>query len=169
MKIFYLIVLIKLLVFSNSAVFAQTKVDTARLSFIRTQYAHINDNLKLYKKKTIEDTAKTTEGNEVVRFYKGPEIKKIKAMYYGETGKALDEYYFYNGKLIFYFKAEYHYNMPINVNGSKITSVKETRYYFNDDQLVKVLPNPTKSLSTTALAKLSAETRREAGRLMKLN
>ncbi|MFI5162058.1 MAG: hypothetical protein ACHQHN_12325 [Sphingobacteriales bacterium] len=83
------------LLFCFSTAFTQKLVDTAKINFIKNQFAAINKNLKSYKKVEKTDTTETTEGNEVLLYYKGTEIKKIAATYYGETGKALQEYYFF--------------------------------------------------------------------------
>src|ERR1700754_2437260 len=84
--------------------FASAQSDTAKINFIKAQYADINSHLKSYRKVAKEDTAETTEGNEVLLYFNGSEIRKIQATYYGETGKAVDEYYFNEKKLIFYYR-----------------------------------------------------------------
>ncbi|MGZ4000384.1 MAG: hypothetical protein ACXVIY_07140, partial [Mucilaginibacter sp.] len=48
--------------------FAQT-TDTAKVNFIKSQFAEINKNLKSCKRIEKTDTAETTEGNEVLLYY----------------------------------------------------------------------------------------------------
>jgi len=138
--------LLLLLILSAVSVHAQNAVDTAKISFIKTQFAEINKNLESYKKIEKTDTAETTEGNEVLLYYKGTEIKKIAATYYGETGKALQEYYFFNKKLIFCYCADYHYNKPFDIKGGgKIASTTEERFYLDNDKVLMVKKRPSKS------------------------
>jgi hypothetical protein len=149
-------------------VFAQS--DTAKINFIKAQYANINASLKFDKKVEKEDTSETTEGNEITLYLKGDTIKKISAIYYGETGKTLQEYYFFSKKLIFYYFEEDRYDMPVNAKngGVKVASKKEKRYYFNDRKIFLIKSNPKETVSPTEITKLSAETEKEASRLMRL-
>lgn len=149
-------------------VFAQN--DTAKINFIKAQYADINATLKSDKKEVKEDTIESTDGNEVALYFKADTIKKISVVYYGETGKALEEYYFFNKKLIFYYSVEYRYDVPIYVNNGnvKIASKKEKRYYLNDDKIFLVKYSPRETISPAGFTKLSIETRKEADRLLHL-
>ena len=154
-------------VFYSVVVLAQA--DSAKVNFIKAQFTAINANLKSYKKVVKEDTAQTTEGNEVRLYFKGDTIKKIVAEYYGETGKSLEEYYFFNKKLIFYYFREDHYKVPIYVNSSvKIASTKETRYYLSNGKIFLVKLTPKATVSSFEYNKLSVETQKEAGRLLHL-
>jgi hypothetical protein len=144
MKIHRLFILTLLMISLSVFSYGQNTVDTAKINFIKTQYADINKNLKSYKRIEKTDTAETTEGNEVLLYYKGNEIKKIAAIYYGETGKALQEYYFYDKKLIFCYFADYRYDIPIYVNNGKvkIVSPEEKRCYLDDGKLFLVKQKP---------------------------
>jgi hypothetical protein len=154
------------LTFGFSNVFSQKPPDTTKINFIKTQYAEINKNLKSYKKIEKTDTAETTEGNEVLLYYKGNEIKKIATTYYGETGKALYEYYFFNKKLIFCYFVDYHYNKPFYITGGgKITSTTEERFYLDNDKVLMVKKRPSKS---PYFEEFPIYLRKEAQRLMDL-
>jgi len=143
--------------------------DSMKINFVKAQYAEINNNLAAYKHVVKEDTAKTTEGNEVTEYFKGDEIRKIKVWYYGETGKAIFEYYFFNKKLIFFYTADYGYDKPIYVNRNvKVTSVKEKRYYFNGGKIFTVKYNPPKTGLENELNELSISTKKETIRILGL-
>jgi hypothetical protein len=132
-----------LLEFSGFAI-AQKVSNAARVNFIKSQYAEINRNLKSYRREIKTDPVETTEGNEVSLYFSGKEIKKIEAIYYGESGKLIEEYYFFNRELIFFYSADSHYIVPINVNASgKVASVKEERYYFKNGRIFKLKPIAT--------------------------
>jgi hypothetical protein len=161
----YLIILPFLL--CSAVILAQ--VDSSKVNFIKGQFIEINNNLKFYKKVVKEDTAQTTEGNEVRCYFKGDTIKKIVAEYYGETGKSLEEYYFFNKKLIFYYFRDDHYKVPINVNSSgKIASTNEKRYYLNNGEIILILLKPKATVLASEYGKLSVEIQKEARRLLHL-
>jgi hypothetical protein len=170
MQTFHRIVFTSVLFLSSFFSFAQNSSDIAKINFIKARFAEINNDLKSFKKVIVQDTAETTEGNEVIKYFNGNEIKKINATYYGETGKAIEEYYFFNKKIIFYYGVEYRYDVPIYVNNGhvKVVSIKETRYYFKDDNIFKVKLNPKHTISPTTYIRLSIETQKEGRRLMKL-
>src|ERR1700733_16186912 len=100
MKPYHKFIFTLLLILPSALCKVQNSADTAQVNFIKTQYTEINKNLKFYRKVVKTDTAETTEGNEIRLYFNGDEIKKIEALYYGETGKVLNEYYFFNKKLM---------------------------------------------------------------------
>ncbi|HZY36887.1 MAG TPA: hypothetical protein VFE53_09580 [Mucilaginibacter sp.] len=122
------------------------------------------------KEELKEDTLESTEGNEIALFFKGDTIKKISAIYYGETGKSLQEFYFFNKKLIFYYFEEDRYDMPVYAKKGnvKTTSKKEKRYYLSDHKIFLVKSNPKETVSPMEFRKLSIETEKEANRLLRL-
>ena len=170
MKTLQIGIIISLWLLSSRFAFGQNINDTAKMNFIKAQYAEINGALKFYKKTTKEDTAESTEGNEISLFFKGDTIKKIRAIYYGETGKALTEYYFYNKRLIFYYFEEDRYDVPIYANTGKvkIASKKEKRYYLKDDKIFGVKLNPKETVSSKEFKELTINIQKEAFRLLHL-
>src|SRR5258707_15755781 len=74
---------------------------------IRKQYAASNKRVARYRKVTKELSGFSLEGGELVAYFDGPAIVKLVANYYGESGRALEEYYFRNEQLIFVFRGEY--------------------------------------------------------------
>jgi hypothetical protein len=169
MKPYHKFIFTLLLILPSALCEAQNIADTAQVNFIKTQYTEINNNLKSYRKVVKTDTVETTEGNEIRLYFSGDEIKKIEALYYGETGKALTEYYFFNKKLMFCYLAEYKYDVSINASNGKvkIISTKEKRYYFKNGIIFLVKLKP--SISTKAdMNNLTISTRKESQRLMNL-
>jgi len=156
------LLMISLSVFS----YGQATVDTAKISFIKSQFAEINKNLKSYKKVEKTDTIESTEGNEVLLYYKGNEIKKVAVTYYGETGKAIQEYYFFDKKLIFCYCVDYHYNRPFTVKGGgKIASTTEERFYLDNGKILLVKKRP---LTSEYFSEFPYDPKQEARRLIKL-
>jgi hypothetical protein len=166
MKKYRQFLLFLLMIWSSGFCYGQNTADTAKINFIKTQFGEINQNLKSYKKIEKTDTAETTEGNEVLLYYRGNEIRKIIVTYYRETGKAIEEFYFYNNKVIFCYLVNYHYNMPIyETNGGKIASSKEERIYLDNGKIFLVRKRPVDS---DDFSEFSADPQKEANRLMNL-
>jgi hypothetical protein len=141
-----------------------------KVKSIRLMVAKIDNDLPKYRKVTISNVdGESTEGNEHIKYFENENVKKIIAIYYGETGKALEEYYFDNTSLIFFYRRENRYEVPINVNSSvKIASTEEKRYYFYNGKLFLAKLGTKQIVSATELSKLSAETNAEAKRQLNL-
>ena len=114
---------------------------------IRQQYAAINRNAARYKKVKKELLNFSAEGGELVAYLSGPSIVKISATFYGEMGRATDEFYYANDKLIFIFRRHSHYRTPLT---GKVVRITENRYYFKDDKLLRWIGEDGKEVSTTA-------------------
>ena len=114
---------------------------------IRQQYASINRNAAKYKKVKKELLGFSAEGGELVAYLSGPSIVKISATFYGEMGRATDEYYYANDRLIFVFSRHSHYRAPLT---GKVVRITENRYYFKDDKLIRWIGEDGKQVSTTA-------------------
>ena len=114
---------------------------------IRQQYASINRNAPKYRKIKKELLGFSTEGGELIAYLSGPSIVKISATFYGEMGRATDEYYYLNDKLIFVFGKHSHYRAPLT---GKVVRTAENRYYFKDDKLIRWIGEDGKQVSTTA-------------------
>jgi len=84
-----------------AAVQAQDPIES-----IREHYATINRKLASYRKVKKDLTGFSAEGGELIAYFHGPTIMKIGATFFGETGKSTEEYYYWDGKLIFVFRRE---------------------------------------------------------------
>ena len=126
---------------------------------IRSKYTEIRTNLDSYDTTMIEIWDESTEGGQATAYYDKGDLKLIEVLWLGETGKKQIEYYFNDGKLIFAFDQDFDYNRPIywdektaEENGDKEvfdpkkTTVKEDRYYFNNEKLFLWLDNDKKEV-----------------------
>lgn len=118
----------------------------AQISSIRAQYASINKRSARYKKVKKLLSGFSLEGGDLVAYFDGPSIIKMVATHYGEMGRSLEEYYYSNGKLIFVFDKAFHYDKPLG----KVVRVAETRYYFNNDQLIRWIDENGKQADITS-------------------
>ncbi|HEX5703596.1 MAG TPA: hypothetical protein VFX97_10395 [Pyrinomonadaceae bacterium] len=133
--------------FAVLAVYEAQAQGTDPIQTIRQQYAAINRGAARYKKVKKELLGFSAEGGELVAFTRGPSIVKITATFYGEMGRATDEFYYANDKLIFIFRKHSHYNRPLT---GKVVRTTENRYYFKDDKLIRWIGEDGKQVSTTA-------------------
>lgn len=101
---------------------------------IRKRYAAINRDLPKYRAVKKELSGFSAEGGELVAYFDGAAVKKMSAVSYGETGRALEEFYYWDGKLIFVFRKRDTYDAPMS---GKVSKTAEDRFYFNDGVLVR--------------------------------
>lgn len=94
------------------------------------------------------DTHMSTEGGMIkVWLDRSGNIKALNAVYYGETGKRVEEYYLNNNRVFFCLYQDYKYNRPIywdkdraEASGDSVfydytkSVILENRYYFDDSQ-----------------------------------
>ena len=136
------IVMLGVLALSNAAAQSPDPIQA-----IRQQYAAINRGAGKYKKVKKELLGFSAEGGELVAYLSGPSIVKISATFYGEMGRATDEFYYSNDKLIFIFRKHLHYKRPLT---GKVVRTTENRYYFKDDKLIRWIDEDGKQVLTTA-------------------
>ncbi|MES2063488.1 MAG: hypothetical protein V4456_16285 [Bacteroidota bacterium] len=146
MKVITALMLLGIIISKENHVYNKSHLvilnDTAKtIEKIREEYKIVNENQTKYHLLEKDLIGETTEGGFLAAYLDGRDLRKIKATYYKETGKVIEEYYFNQNELFFAFVQEYYYNKPIYEQGSKIASIKEDRYYFNKKLLLKWLNN----------------------------
>lgn len=114
------------------------------LETIRQHYASINKNVPLYRRVKKNLAGFSGEGGELVAYFHGPSVMKMVATFFGETGKAIEEYYFWNGQLIFVFRTDHNYDKPLS---GKVVRKTESRLYFKDDKLIRWLDENGKEVA----------------------
>jgi hypothetical protein len=104
------------------------------VSTIRRRYAAINRALPKYRVAKKELSGFSTEGGELVAYFDGPSIAKLVATHYGETGRSSEEFYYWEGRLIFVFRRQHTYDAPMS---GKVSKTAEDRLYFRDGRLIR--------------------------------
>jgi len=124
----------------------KTSIDTpAVIKKIQLDFAAINKQLRHYKKKTKDAPDMSAEGGEVTGYYDKNILKKIHCVFYGETGRAEEDYYLNNKGLFFVFRKEIFYDKPMYLKDSKIKSTVEIRYYLYGAKVIKSIEKPKTS------------------------
>ena len=122
---------------------AQDRDEQRAVSVIRERYAAINEELPKYKAVKKELVGFSTEGGELTAYFEGLKIRKIVARFQGESGGALEEYYFWHDELQFVYRKDDTYTEPMS---GKVAGSAETRFYFEKGELIRWLTGKRKPM-----------------------
>lgn len=86
------------------------------------------------------------KGGELTAYFSGQSLRKLVAKFYGETGQAPEEYYFWDDRLFFVLRVESRYDKPLS---GVIKRKSEERFYFADDALIRWLDPEKKEVSAS--------------------
>ena len=117
-----------------------------KIKSIRAQYAQIEKGLKDCRLVKRELSGESAEGGELKGYFKDRSVEKLSATFFGETGKALEEYYFWNSELIFVLRVESHYTKPMS---GVVKPKTEERLYFAEGRLIRWLDAEKKDVTAS--------------------
>ena len=109
----------------------------AQIIIIRKECNKINSDTSKFHVVNEDLDDQSTEGGEIKKYYENKSLRKAQVIFYGETGKAIIEYYFLHREVLFLFRRTYYYNIPMYLKGSKISKTEEERFYFNNQKLIR--------------------------------
>lgn len=124
-----------------------------KIKTIRQRYSEVERGLKQYRQVKRDLPGESAEGGELTAYFKDSSLQKLAAHFYGESGKALEEYYFWEGKLSFVLRTESLYTKHLS---GIVKSKTEERFYFADGKLIQRLGPDKKPL---AIASAEAQER----------
>ena len=107
-----------------------------KIKSIRAKYAEIETELKDCREVKRDLPGESAEGGELTAYFNESNLRKLSAKFFGETGKALEEYYFAENQLIFVLRVESHYTKPMS---GVVKNKTEQRFYFADGRLIRWL------------------------------
>jgi hypothetical protein len=122
---------------TGSAATVNSDSTEEKIASIRKEYKRIISEEPKCKVATEDMDDRSTEGGEMKKFYLGKSLQKARLIFFGETGKAIFEYYFVEGVVIFFLKRTYGYNIPMYLKGSRVSKMEEERFYFNNKTLIR--------------------------------
>jgi hypothetical protein len=108
---------------------------------IRARYSEIERGLKDCRQVKRDLPDESAEGGELTAWFKGPSLQKLSARFFGESGKALEEYYFLGDQLVFVLRVESRYTKPMS---GVVKTKTEERFYFADAKLIRWLGDGNK-------------------------
>lgn len=117
------------------------------ITAIRERYGTINKSAAGYKSVKKKLSGFSAEGGELVAYFDGPKIMKIVATHFGETGKAVEEYYFWDDHLIFAYRKDSIYDKPLS---GKVARTTENRFYFDNDKLIRWVDENAKQVASSS-------------------
>jgi hypothetical protein len=115
-----------------------------KIKAIRQRYAAVERELKQCRKVQRDLSGESAEGGNLTGYFKEGTLRKLAAQFYGESGKALEEYYFWEGQLFFVLRTELRYTKPLS---GVVKSKTEERFYFADDKLIQWLGPDKKTVA----------------------
>ncbi|MBC8031949.1 MAG: hypothetical protein H7Z16_17835 [Pyrinomonadaceae bacterium] len=142
---FSLVLVLSLFLLHGGNSLSSTPQPADPIQSIRQQYATINKGTRRYRKVKKELSGFSLEGGEMTAYFSGPAIVKIVANHFGESGRAVEEYYYSKGKLIFAFRKDYRYDRPMS---GKVVSTQENRFYFQNDRLISWVNEDGRQVAT---------------------
>jgi len=107
-----------------------------KINAIRQRYAKVERELKQCRQVKRDLSGESAEGGELTGYYRRDSLRKLVAQFYGETGKAREEYYFWDGQLFFVLRTESRYTKPLS---GVVKSKTEERFYFDGGRLIQSL------------------------------
>lgn len=114
---------------------AQPSVDE-KIKTIRQRFAAVERELKQCRQVKRDLPGESAEGGELTGYFRRDSLRKLAAQFYGESGQALEEYYFWDGQLFFVLRTEARYTKPLS---GVVKSKTEERFYFDGDRLIQSL------------------------------
>jgi hypothetical protein len=132
-----------------TACYCQASTDSTEsiIQHIRKEYTRINSDSSRWRKESKDIMGASTEGGEMVLYYNGKDLEKVVTNFYGETGRAHDEYYFQQGKLLFAYEVTKYYDRPMS---GKVVRTEADRYYFYNQKLIRWI-NPAGKIADRKL------------------
>jgi hypothetical protein len=107
-----------------------------KIKLIRAKYSEIERELKDCRQVKRDLPDESAEGGELTAYFKESNLRKLSAKFFGETGKALEEYYFAENQVMFVLRIESHYTKPMS---GVVKNRTEQRFYFADGKLFQWL------------------------------
>lgn len=138
-----------------------------QIKAIRQRYADVERELKQCRQVKRDLPDESAEGGELTGYFKDASLRKLAAQFYGESGKALEEYYFWDGQLFFVLRSEWRYTKPLS---GVVKSKTEECFYFADGRLIQWLgvdkkPKPPGPEAQERGRELLAQARRFSARI----
>ena len=111
-----------------------------QLAQARAHYAAVNKAVPAATVVKRELQGYSLEGGDLTACFQRGVPLKMTANFYGESGKATEEYYFWQGRLFFIVRTSWHYNGSLNNPNPPqpiklIRDQEQERWYFKNGQL----------------------------------
>lgn len=117
-----------------------------KVKTIRAHYSEVEGSLKNCKQVKRDLPEESTEGGELTAYLKDSSVRKLSAKFFGEMGRTVYEYYFWDNQLIFVLRVESRYTKILS---GVVKSKTEERFYFADGSLIRWLDAQNKDVTAS--------------------
>lgn len=122
---------------------AQTDTAVAR---IRREFAAVNAMLPRCSRRTLDLWGESAEGGSLEAYRCGGEIRKLVAVYYGETGRVREEWYLAGERPFFLFRTDLGYDRPFG----RVVRRTEERVYLRGGEMLRWIGDDGRARGTTS-------------------
>ncbi|MEP6689781.1 MAG: hypothetical protein ABJD07_01425 [Gemmatimonadaceae bacterium] len=129
--------------------------EPAAIVAIRDHFAQIERELPTYRLDSTDLMDRSAEGGVLSAYRAGDALRKLKAKYYGETGRATDNFYYWRDSLVFVYRLDERYDRTLS---GKVIARQENRYYFDGSHLVRWLGPDGRAVQLSSPEAHEAET-----------
>ncbi len=121
-------------------------------SYVNREVLKIKRDTKKYKKVSKDLMDESTEGGTLEGYFEKDILKRMKATYFGESGKTLVEYFFVNADLIVIVNRTSSYNASISdaSHDAALTKTISQKYYLDAKKIIRAIPSLPKQSSPSA-------------------
>ena len=119
-----------------------TSGDPRVVSAIRGRFGIVERKLPTYDIVEHDLRGFSTEGGTLRGYFDGSQLQKVTARFFGETGRATEEFYFANGEPVFVYRVDERYDRPLS---GRVVRRVATRYYLSRGQILRRVRVPTRS------------------------
>lgn len=113
---------------------SETSGSPSAIARIRREFAVIEREAPRYRRTSRDIYGFSLEGGVLEGFYRGTELRKLRARLFGESWRGTEEYYFSGGRLVFVYVVHERYDEPMS---GRVQAKIEHRYYFADGRLIR--------------------------------
>lgn len=142
--------------FAGARSLAQENIEM-HIQEIKTECEKINKDTAKLKTEERDIFGHSSEGGQLLSFYREKELRKAILNLFGETGKSSIEYYLLNGELICVSKTIVRYKAAIYMGKVEIRSREENRFYFKSEKLIRWIDHEGKIVEANLYAKKEKE------------
>ena len=119
----------------------RTAADSVAIGRIREVFQAVERHASEYVKIEREVEGFSVDGAKLIAYFEGDTLRKIHVDHGGESGRAFEDDYFSQGKLVFVFLVIEQYAMSMS---GKVQSRTEHRYYFENSRLFRHVRTPAR-------------------------
>jgi len=113
---------------------AQRRTEDAAIREIRARYGAVTRERARLRCRLLDLEGFSAEGGELRACYDSTGPALFTARYFGEAGRAIEEFVFQGGEVVFVLRRDERYTEPLS---GVVSHIREDRFYFRGGRLVR--------------------------------